>query len=185
MKQFFSDFFDVPEKTIEAYGAFNVSLVSDLPLFIDPFLLFNSKKPAYRKLHDSVIKYLTFLLEKTLEDEIPDGLVRDWFTFPEVKQNWFGYSKTSNKGHGLGMEFATSLIDNFGILKTFGKETVSSSHLEKLTLINDGVGRDNVSDFTTNLIKEFLCNYTQKFARKHLPKELIQTHTVDKVNFAP
>ena len=47
MKIYFSDFFDVPSKTIEDYGAFNISLLSDLPLFIDPFLLFNSKNPEY------------------------------------------------------------------------------------------------------------------------------------------
>jgi hypothetical protein len=28
--------------------------------------------------------------------------------------------------------------------------------LEKFTLLGDGVGRDHLSDFTTNLIKRFL-----------------------------
>jgi hypothetical protein len=42
MKLCFSDYFEV----------------SDLPLFIDPFLLFNSDKPEYRRLHDSIIDYL-------------------------------------------------------------------------------------------------------------------------------
>ena len=42
MNVYFSDFFGVPEQTLEEYGAFNISIVTDLPLFIDPFLLFNS-----------------------------------------------------------------------------------------------------------------------------------------------
>ncbi len=55
---YFSDYFKVDQNVIEQYGAFNISLVNDLPLFIDPFLLFNSKNPQYRKLHDDIIKYL-------------------------------------------------------------------------------------------------------------------------------
>jgi hypothetical protein len=183
MKQFFSDFFNIPEKTIESYGAYNVSLVSDLPLFIDPFLIFNSVKPEYLKLHEEIIKYLNFLRNKSLAGKLNDGLIADWFTFPEVKQNWFGYSKTGNRGSGLGLKFATSLNQNFRTLTDFGQETISHSHLEKLTLINDGVGRDNISDFTTNLIKKFLCTYTQKFARQYLPDRLRQTHVIDKVKF--
>ena len=175
MRQFFSDFFVIPEKTIEAYGAYNVSLISDLPLFIDPFLLFNSEKPEYSKLHEDIIEYLIFLRSKSVAGTLDEGLIADWFTFPEVKQNWFGYSKTGNRGSGLGLKFATSLNQNFRILTDFGQETVSRSHLEKLTLINDGVGRDNISDFTTNLIKGFLCKYSQKFARKYLPERLRQT----------
>jgi len=44
MDLYFSDIFEVLPETLDKYGAFNVSLVTDLPLFIDPFLLFNSKK---------------------------------------------------------------------------------------------------------------------------------------------
>ena len=36
----------------------DVSLISDLPLFVDPFLLFNSDKPQYRQLHDQIIEYV-------------------------------------------------------------------------------------------------------------------------------
>ena len=50
---YFSDHFHVRPSVIERYGAFNISLLADLPLFVDPFLLFNSRKPAYRKLHDA------------------------------------------------------------------------------------------------------------------------------------
>jgi hypothetical protein len=46
---FFSDRFGVDADVLEQYGALDVSLVADLPLFIDPFLLFNSKKTEYRR----------------------------------------------------------------------------------------------------------------------------------------
>ena len=36
---YFSDVFEVPPESLEEYGAFNISLITDLPLFIDPFSL--------------------------------------------------------------------------------------------------------------------------------------------------
>lgn len=64
IKIYFSDFFDVSPEGIEEFGAFSVSLFSDLPLFIDPFLLFNSKKPKYQALHSSIIRYVRFLRDR-------------------------------------------------------------------------------------------------------------------------
>src|SRR5208337_229494 len=72
---YFSDFFQVAASVVERYGAFDISLVNDLPLFIDPFLLFNSRKRKYRRLHDEVIRYLSFLRDKSLEGRVDDGLL--------------------------------------------------------------------------------------------------------------
>ncbi len=49
---YFSDVFSVPPEVLEEYGAFNVALVNDLPLFVDPFLLYDSQNPVHRELHD-------------------------------------------------------------------------------------------------------------------------------------
>jgi hypothetical protein len=167
---YFSDYFSLSPDIMDEYGAFDVSLINDLPLFIDPFLLFNSENETYQKLHREIIDYMRFLKEVSLAGEIPDPLVREWFTFPEVKQNWFGLSKEGNEGRGLGIDFARALHRNLNsVFRDFGEEVVTrSSHLEKLCLIRSGVGRDNISDFTTNLIKNYLANYTQEFALRYL-----------------
>src|ERR1035437_8250132 len=138
----FSDFFKVPAHAVEKYGAFNISLLADLPLFVDPFLLFNSKKPAYRKLHDEMIRYLRFLRDKSSGANLDPQLIGAWYLFPEVSQNWLGFSKAGNKGRGLGRIFAAALHQNLGALfRDFGSEKVTKgSHLEKLCLIRDGVG---------------------------------------------
>src|ERR1700674_1928037 len=102
MDIYFSDYFKVLRDTIDKYGAFNISLVADLPLFIDPFLLFNSKKPKYQHLHDEIIRYLRFLRDKAATEHLDPGLIHAWYRFPEVKQTWLGFSRTSNRGHGLG-----------------------------------------------------------------------------------
>ena len=81
--------------------------------------------------------------------------------------------------------FAKSLHRNFNnVFRNFGDEIVTrSSHLEKLCLIRDGVGRDNISDFTTNLIKQYLAEFTQDFALKHLDKSRRRIVTLRKVRF--
>lgn len=166
----FSDVFAVSQSALQDYGAFNISLVNDLPLFVDPFLLFNSEDFEYQRLHDDVIKYMRFLKDKSVSQQLSDGLVRAWFLFPEVKQNWLGFSMTGNEGHGLGTDFANALNRNFRrAFSDFGEEKVSQgSHIEKLTLIRRGVGRDNISDFTTNLILDYLARFTSEFAQEHI-----------------
>ena len=182
---YFSDYFGVAPELVEEYGAFDVSLINDLPLFIDPFLLFNSENQTYQALHTQIIDYMRFLKEVSLGGEVQLPLMREWYTFPEVKQNWFGLSRVGNEGSGLGMDFAKSLHRNLNsVFRDFGDEVVTrSSHLEKLCLIRDGVGRDNISDFTTNLIKQFLAEYTQEFATRYLDGSQRRRVTLRKVRF--
>jgi hypothetical protein len=185
MKGYFSEYFKVSPELLQRYGAFNVSLVTDLPLFIDPFLLFNSKKSKYQELHQEIIKYLTFLREKSDSGHLDPGLIRAWFRFPEVKQTWLGFTESGNRGSGLGNHFASALHENLHTLfGNFGREGITkSSHLEKLCLIKERVGRDNISDFTTNLIKGFICEYTQGFATKNIDPSLRKVVAIEKVKF--
>src|SRR2546430_15781989 len=121
---------------MRAYGVFDVSLINDLPMFIDPFLLFNSDNPDYQELHDEMIKYLEFLKGKSNDSDLDKGSMQAWFIFKEIKQNWLGFSLYGNRGHGLGRDFAVALHRNFNTtFKDFGEEEVPESpHFEKLTL---------------------------------------------------
>lgn len=185
MHLYFSDIFEVSPKVLDKYGAFNISLITDLPLFIDPFLLFNSKKKEYQQLHDDIIKYLRFLKDKSTAGIVSTGLLKYWYHFSEVKENWLGFCASGNTGRGLGNDFAQALNDNLRNLFTdFGSESVTKgSHLEKLCLIKEGVGRDTISDFTTNLIKEYLLKYTEAFAKKYIDKSLRREMAVERVSF--
>ena len=181
---YFSEYFGVDPSVVEDYGAFDISVVSDLPLFVDPFLLFNSENPAYQQLHEEILRYLRFLRDRASADLDP-GLINAWYRFKEVKQNWLGYTLFGNEGSGLGRQFAEALHGALGdILADFGEETVTQgSHLEKLCLIGSGVGKDNISDFTTNLIKAYLCEYTQQFSQEHLDPAHCRTFRVPRARF--
>ena len=187
MNIYFTDYFNIKPGVLKKYGAFNISLINDLPLFIDPFLIFTSNKPTYKKLHNQIIDYLKYLRDRSATGEVDKGLLRAWYMFPEVKQLWLGYSLTGNNGSGLGMDFAKALNRNLNmIFSDFGKENeriTKGSHLEKVCLIKSGVGKDNISDFTANLIKEYLLEYTQQFAKKYINENLRKVVSVPNVTF--
>jgi hypothetical protein len=185
VRVYFSDYFGISTDELDSFGALDISLINDLPLFIDPFLLFNSPKPEYQKLHEGMIDYLRYLREISIREAINRGGLYAWFKFSELKQNWLGFSGFGNKGSGLGLDFAQALNSSlYKVFSDFGKEKIThGSHLEKLCLIGSGVGRDNISDFTTNLIKEYLLEYTQKFAQDHLLKHQRKLIRVTRVRF--
>jgi len=186
MATFISDYFGIDKQIFEDQGVLNVSIVNDLPLFIDPFLLFHSDKPEYVELHEGMIEYLVFLRDRAAAGPVSEGDLRNWYCFKEVKQNWLGFSESGNAGAGLGLKFARGLHANLHVIfSDFGKEKITeSSHLEKVCLVADeNVGRDNISDFTTNLIKDYLCTYTQAFADAHLPAKAVREIWVDRARF--
>ena len=186
LKIYFSDFFNVDEDIIESYGAVNISLINDMPLFVDPFLLFNSEKPEYQQIHAEIIRYLLFLQQQAGNyDTPPKGMLSSWYLFSEVKQTWLGFSLDGNGGRGLGKDFAENLFLGLRtIFREFGKERITkSSHLEKLCLISQLVGRDKISDFTTNFAKKYLLDYTMAFARENLSPSQCKTLCVPKVEF--
>jgi len=181
---FFSEYFGVSRDELDRWGAFDLNLLADVPLFVDPFLLFNSSKVAYQELHEAILTYLRYLRSLAAEN-LSDATIRDLFRFQEVSQNWFGYCKLGNKGQGLGADFARALrlaigrvVANSG--ESFGTE---SSHLEKVSLIQARVGLDKISDFTTNLIKEYLVDYTEQFAREHMSDDVCAEVMVKRIRF--
>jgi len=185
MGTFFSDTFGIDPLVIEKYGAFDISLINDLPLFIDPFLLFHSEIDEYQALHRQIIDYLVFLRDRATEGPVSNGDLRNWYCFPEVKQNWFGFSLAGNGGSGLGINFARELHANLHVIfSNFGDEKITEgSHLEKVCLVSDGVGKDNISDFVTNLIQNFLCQYTARFAAQFLDARYVREVTINRAVF--
>ena len=80
---FFSERFQISSELLKEYGAVDISLVCDIPLFIDPMLIFNSEKEIYKNLHKSIIRYFHFLYTKA-EQGLTMKEVSAWFNFSEV-----------------------------------------------------------------------------------------------------
>ena len=178
---FFSEYYGIDSSVVEHYGAVDISFVCDIPLFIDPMLIFNSEKEEYKKLHEEIIKYFHFLYQKAC-DGLSNKELKAWFEFNEVPNNWLGYSMSGNKGAALGKQYAKFLYKNIRFATNTNNIT-KSNHIEKIMLLYEGSGKDKISDLTVNLIKGFLCSYTEEFARKYLDKKYIKKFHVEKAYF--
>lgn len=98
---YFSDVFGVSPATLKAHGALDTSVINDLPLFIDPFLLFNSEREDYQALQGEIIRYVRFLRDKAVAGGDTAEVPRGFSIFPELKQTWLGFSRVRNSGSGL------------------------------------------------------------------------------------
>ncbi|PKM49722.1 MAG: hypothetical protein CVV02_14710 [Firmicutes bacterium HGW-Firmicutes-7] len=178
---FFSEYFGIDQHLLSEYGAVDISLVCDMPLFIDPMLIFNSDKPEHKKLHKEIIRYFHFLATKA-NSSLQENEIRAWFMFSEVKNNWLGYSLSGNGGLALGERYAQFLYNNIGF--AISTNNISqSTHIEKIMLLYSGSGKDKISDLTVNLIKEFLLEYTQTFAINYIDDKLKKRIYVDRAYF--
>jgi hypothetical protein len=182
---YFSDVFSIPSETLARENVFDISLVSDLPLFIDPFLIFDSDNPRYQRLHNEIVKYVSFVRNKVVDGTATMSQLEEWLHFPEIRNNWLGYSVGSNEGRGLRGTFAKGAVIGLqGPLSDFGEEQVSrGSHIERLFLFSEGAGKDALSDFVTNLCHGFLLGFTQDFALKHLSRAHCRPFTVRHTHF--
>lgn len=94
---FFTEKFEVSSDVLQEYGAVDISLVCDVPLFVDPMLIFNSEKEVYRELHKEIIRYFHFLYTKSVRG-LTAKEIDAWFNFSEIPNNWLGYCLYGNKG---------------------------------------------------------------------------------------
>jgi hypothetical protein len=176
----FSEKFEVSKEKLEKYGALDISLIADVPMFIDPILIFNSDKEIYKRLHKNIIKYMYFLADKASE-QLDDKEITTWFTFKEVCNNWLGFSMSGNKGQALNLDFGKKLYKNISFV--VNNSNISTGlHSEKIMLIYPGSGKDKISDMTVNLIKGFLCEYTQRFTKENVKKN-VEKFYVEKAEF--
>ena len=130
----------------------------DIPLGIDPFLLYKSRNPTFSQLHDMILKAFNAGIQALREGKSEDA--RYLFDFPEVHEIGFGYSRQSKRGSGVGDFLASLIIETMENSPALLERGVR--HIEEMQLTSIGIGPDRISDIAANLIKAFLIEYTQK-----------------------
>src|SRR5713101_4612799 len=81
----------------------------DLPLGIDPFLLFKSRDREYAKLHDLVLGVFNAGIGALRRGARVEA--SRIFDFPEVPEIGFGYTKSGKKGSGVGTYLSGLIIE--------------------------------------------------------------------------
>lgn len=135
-------------------------LAIDVPLAIDPFLLYKSRDEQLQRLHDHLLAIFNRGIRLYREGERfeLDRLI----DFPEVNEIGFGYTDQRIQGSGLGWYLNRLLADTLAASKPLQERGLR--HVEEMQLISLGVGPDRVSDIAANVLKAFLVEYTQQQA---------------------
>ncbi len=136
-------------------------LDEDLPLCIDPFLLYKSRDDTLRKLHEQLLSLFNNGIVLFRE-----GKLKEWnelIDFPEANEVGFGYSKGAVRGSGLGQHLNSLLADTLAASQPLQDRGLR--HVEELQLVSIGVAGDRVSDIAANVLKLALVEYTQKQAQ--------------------
>ena len=128
----------------------------DIPLYIDPFLLWNSPSQQDQALHTAItnsFNHLNFLSKKGKKDQALEGLIN----LSECSEVGLGVSKT-RKGTKIGKNQALEILNLFSDIPEYSQ--FGFTHFEIIQLYIQGISKDRISDFSCNYIKSFLIDYT-------------------------
>jgi hypothetical protein len=129
----------------------------DVPVGIDPFLLYKSRNPEYRNLHSLLIGVFNSGIEALRHGATDDA--KRILAFPEVSAIGLGYTRASKQGSGVGAHLTSLIVETLRGSPELLQRGVR--HVEEMQLFSAGIGADRVSDITANILKRFLITYTQ------------------------
>ncbi len=138
-------------------------LMGDLPLCIDPFLLYKGRDSGLRLLHDRMIQHFAQGMGLLANGDLAEA--EHILTFPEVSEVGLGYGAKDKGGSGLGTVLRRLLIDTLKASPAIMRRGIQ--HVEEMQLISPGIGPDRIGDIASNILKEYLIGYTQRQCAIH------------------
>lgn len=130
-------------------------LDEDIPLYMDPFLLWKSPSQQDNALHGSITNSFNYLGSLFVKKE--DQAISILKEISECDEVGLGNSK-SKRGKRFGDKMAAAILSTFVDIPQI-KEN-GFTHFELLQLLIEDFSKDRVSDISCNLIKSFLIDYT-------------------------
>jgi hypothetical protein len=130
-------------------------LDEDIPLYVDPFLLWASPSLQDNSLHTAVVNSFNYLgyLAKTDYPRARDTLI----SISECDEVGMGNSHT-RRGKPIGKGTADEILALFEDVPEYARN--GFVHLEEIQLFVDQIAKDRISDFTCSFLKSFLIDYT-------------------------
>lgn len=142
----------------------------DIPLYIDPFLLWNSSKPQYRDLHQRLVNFFQLLSFHIRSGDI-DAASELLAGCEEERALGLGYAAGSKEGTSIGPKLIAEIIRMHVDVPQL--RSGNFRHIEELQLVVPGLAEDRISDTAVSIIKDFFIGYTADQAKQLR----IPTHT--------
>ncbi|MBV5261965.1 hypothetical protein FLX56_26540, partial [Synechococcus moorigangaii CMS01] len=130
----------------------------DLPIGIDPFLLYKSRDLVLSNLHSLILRGFNKGIELLHIGE--KNKAQQLFDFPEVAEIGLGYTKKGKRGSGVGNFLSQLIIET--LVDSPALQERGVKHIEEMQLVSVGIGADRISDIAANFLKKYLIKYTQK-----------------------
>ena len=160
----FSKHFNISKAQIDRLGIFDPALNVDTKLFIDPLLLESSQHPefvsarkSFTKHFENIIKLLP--LSKQLGD-VPWRNARRLLSFREVSGICLGYGAATIRGSGMGSFLSDNLMQTAKDIIDIGVNDPDLFLV--LSLFEEGIGPDRISDMTANVILSDLISFNDR-----------------------
>ena len=164
----FSTHFEVSPARLEKLGVLDPALNVDTNLFIDPLLLARSAHDEMRtgatKTYDThfgtVIK---LLIASQRRGDAAWSAAERLLRFPEIKGTCLGYSAESVSGSGSGKEATANYIATASDIVRLGID--DPDLFVAMSLFEEGVGPDRISDMTTHVIFNDLLRFNARILK--------------------
>lgn len=132
-------------------------LREDLPLSLDPSLLWKSDKPEYQALHADLLGFVEEVRRHAVEGRATKA--RKLLTeIAEPVELGLGYSADTKHGSALGPATISGIADTFRQITQM--QASGLDHVEILALLVPGIAEDRLSDLTACVIKGWLAEFT-------------------------
>ncbi|MFH1141425.1 MAG: hypothetical protein V1724_07175 [Chloroflexota bacterium] len=136
----------------------NVPIDGDIPLFIDPFAISQRVDRWSHDCHLTLIDFFDRAVQMVRSGNSGQALSLLQH-LREPNETRFGLSVAHPRGAGVGRIQAEQLLD--ALTQSSAVRTGFISSLEECELLIDGIGRDKISDLTTNIVRSHLAEYTK------------------------
>ncbi len=130
-------------------------LDEDIPLYIDPFLLWKSPSQQDNSLHTTIVNSFNSLGHLFLKDE--KKAIEILIDISECDEVGLGDSKNKH-GRKIGDKLAYDVLSIFKNIPQINKQ--GFTHFEEIQLLVENFSKDRVSDISANFLSSFLIDYT-------------------------
>jgi hypothetical protein len=157
-----NDFYNLPF-TQEKVDFAIPFLDEDIPLCVDPFLLWKSPSLQDNSLHTALINsfnHLGYLFNKAKETDAVNMVIKAF----ECYEVGLGDSKR-RIGKPIGEKTAINILLLYKDVPKIAKS--GFVHFEEIQLFVDNISKDRISDFTCSFIKSFLIDFTIQQSEKY------------------
>jgi hypothetical protein len=166
MPLLFSQYFGVDPKALDDAGLLDPFLEYDVQLFIDPLLIEKSsndilRNDGYEQFHkhfENLIRILA--ISENLGDAAWKGAEK-LLSLQEPPENGLGYSRRARAGTSRPAEVRLKLLSTIKEVITLGSK--DPEMLSLMGFLEEGIGPDTISDFTTRAMNVALSKITNEF----------------------